>query len=79
MPGVPGKEIREMSKWNEEQENQGIPIVERTYKVRLPSGRTGEINRFDLNLRSFAGDLDSYIQLRDTSWIKARKLTIVDS
>jgi hypothetical protein len=53
-----------------------IPLVERTYDVILPSGRQVRVNRFDMNLAmAFGGE--KYIQLEDTSWIRAKFLKIV--
>jgi hypothetical protein len=53
-----------------------IPPIERVYDVRLPNGDLAQINRFDLNLALAVGG-DHYVQLTDTSWIKANRLTIV--
>ena len=52
------------------------PLVERTYEVILPSRRHARVNVFDMNL-AIAADSDGYIQLEDTSWIKAKALKIV--
>ncbi|KKK46810.1 hypothetical protein LCGC14_3161550, partial [marine sediment metagenome] len=49
-----------------------IPVIERIYEVILPSGQHGKVNVFDMNLATFC---DDYVQLEDTSWIKARLLT----
>ena len=52
------------------------PIIERTYRVILPSGRKAEINVFDMNLAMACGG-QRYIQLEDMSWIQAKRLRIV--
>ncbi len=52
-----------------------IPVIERIYEVILPSGQHGKVNVFDMNLATFC---DDYVQLEDTSWIKARLLTIAE-
>ncbi|GAG99531.1 unnamed protein product [marine sediment metagenome] len=52
---------------------QCVPLIERTYDVMLPSGRTAKVNVFDMNLALFCGG-NSYVQLTDTSWIKAKYL-----
>jgi hypothetical protein len=58
-----------------------VPLIERTYRVRLPNGVLGEVRRLDLNMHRFAdleGTWDRYIQLIDGGWIRHRLLTIVD-
>ena len=55
---------------------QHIPLIEQTYVVILPSGRKAKLNCFDMNLAMFCGG-DKYIQLEDTSWIKATSLKII--
>ena len=46
-------------------------LIDRTKKVRLPNGEVKRVNVFDYNLAVYA---DGYVQLTDTSWIKARLL-----
>ncbi len=53
-----------------------IPVIERTYDVVLPSGRHGKVNCFDMNLATFCGG-ERYLQLEDTSWIKAKCLRVL--
>lgn len=53
-----------------------IPLIDRTYDVILPSGRNAKVNVFDMNLAMMACGGDCYIQLEDTSWIKAKMLKI---
>ena len=55
---------------------QETPLIERTYEVILPSGRHTRVNVFDMNL-AIAINTDDYIQLEDTSWIKAKLLKVV--
>ncbi len=66
------------SRWDTEQEKMGIPLIERTYKVRLPSGRETEVNRFDMNL-TLCAKPESWIECRDGGWISANRLEIIDS
>ena len=63
---------------NDRQAN--IPIIERTFRVRLPNGTEAEINRFDLNANRLAdidGEWDRYVQLTDGAWIRHRLLTVI--
>ncbi|KKL47377.1 hypothetical protein LCGC14_2336120 [marine sediment metagenome] len=56
------------------------PLIERTYRVRLPGGEEAEVNRFDLNMSRFAdsdGGYDRYIQMSDGAWIRHRLLTVL--
>jgi len=52
-------------------------LIDRTYDVLLPSGRYAKVNVFDMNLAMAACGGDCYIQLEDTSWIKAKVLKIL--
>lgn len=52
-----------------------MTLINRTKKVRLPYGIIKRVNIFDYNLALWA---DSYVQLTDTSWIKARSLKEVN-
>ena len=56
--------------------NQGKASIEKTYLVQIPNGETNEVNVFDLNL-AIAGDPESYVQLADGGWIKAKNCTLV--
>ena len=47
-------------------------LIDRTKKVILPNGKIKKVNVFDYNLAYFC---NAYVQLIDTSWIKARSLT----
>ena len=49
-------------------------LIDRTYTVRLPNGKKAKVNRFDYNLKYTT---DSYVQLTDGSWNKARSLQII--
>ncbi len=66
-----------MSNWDIEQERQDIPLIERTYKGRKPNGEITEVNRFDMNLAMCAKP-ESWIQCKDTGWISANRLEIMD-
>jgi len=46
-------------------------LIDRTKKVELPNGKIKYVNIFDYNLAICA---NAYVQLTDTSWIKARSL-----
>jgi len=48
-----------------------IASIDRTKKVVLPNGKKKRVNIFDYNLAYIA---DTYVQLADSSWIKARSL-----
>ena len=63
--------------WDIEQENMGIPIIERTYKVRLPNGKETEVNRFYMNL-TMSTRPESWVQCKNGGWISADRLTIID-
>ena len=74
---IPWKgEITMMSRslWDLEQEQNGVALVDRTYRVHKPNGEITEVNRFDFNL----ADKSQYIQCSDTSWGRVSNLTIVD-
>jgi hypothetical protein len=47
--------------------------IDRTKEVRLPNGKSKRVNVFDYNLAFWC---DGYVQLTDTSWLKARTLWI---
>jgi len=49
-------------------------LIDRTKKVMLPNGKIKRVNIFDYNLAIWCG---SYVQLADSSWIKARTLQTV--
>ncbi len=66
-----------MSKWDDQQEKLGIPLIDRTYKVRKPNGEITQVNRFDMNLTMCAKP-ESWIQCSDNSWISANRLTILE-
>jgi len=51
-------------------------LINQTKKVILPNGTKKQVNIFDYNLAFCA---DAYVQLTDTSWIKARSLKQLDS
>jgi len=51
-----------------------VPLIHRTRKVRIPNGKIKRVNVFDFNL---AHATDNYVQLTDTSWVKARKCTAI--
>lgn len=65
-----------MSNWDTEQENRGIPLIERTYKVLKPNGEITEVNRFDMNL-TLCAKPESWIQCTDKSWLSANRLEII--
>ncbi len=65
-----------MTTWDEQQVANGIPLVERTYKVRLPNGQITEVNRFDYNL-AYCADRNTYIQCSNTGWIRVCNLTVL--
>lgn len=69
--------MKSPSAWDIEQEKQGVPLVQRTYKVAKPNGEVSEVNRFDFNLACSVAPND-YIQCSDTSWIRARYLCILE-
>lgn len=53
---------------------KNIPLIERTIPCRTPSGRRVSVNRFSYNLAMASGG--GYIQLTDTSWIRADALLV---
>ena len=67
---------KKQSNWDIEQEKRGIPVIERTYKVRLPSGQETEVNRFDMNL-TLCAEPDAWVQCKDSGWISANRLEII--
>ncbi|KKL19085.1 hypothetical protein LCGC14_2469020 [marine sediment metagenome] len=55
-------------------------LIDRTYRVTLPSGAEARVNRFDLNMCRFGdmdGGYDRHIQLTDSAWIRHRLLKII--
>jgi len=46
-------------------------LINRTKKMKLPNGKLKKVNVFDYNLAYYS---NGYVQLTDTSWIKARIL-----
>jgi len=64
--------------WDSEQEANGIPMIERTYKAKRPNGEAVRVNCFDYNL-AYCADKTSYIQCSDGSWMRIDKLTIVSN
>lgn len=52
---------------------KSVPMIERTVAVRIPNGKIRRVNRFDYNLAACVKS-DRYIQLTDTSWIRASLL-----
>ena len=65
-----------MATWDKQQAVNGIPLIDRTYKVKRPNGDVAEVNRFDFNL-AYCADRDTYIQCTDTGWIRIRNLTVL--
>ena len=59
-----------------EQEKRGIPLIDRTYKVRRPNGEVTEVNRFDMNL-TLCTKPESWIECNDNVWIQANRLKII--
>ena len=51
-------------------------LIDRIKKVKLPNGKTKKVNVFDYNIAFWC---DGYVQLTDTSWIKARTLLPIAS
>ena len=54
-----------------------VPIILRTYNVRLPNGEIRQVNRFDFNLMAMAKAVDRHIQVSDLGWIRFGNLTLV--
>ena len=57
-----------------------VPLIERTYRARLPNGEVANVNCFDFNMCRFAdmdGEYDRYIQLMNGVWIRHRLLTVL--
>lgn len=68
--------MKSPSAWDIEQEKQGIPLIDRTFKVMKPNGKVTEVNCFDFNLASSV-DPNTYVQCSDTSWIRCRNLRVL--
>lgn len=67
-----------MSEWESDQEAAGVPLIERTYRVKKPNGEIVTVNRFDLNLARCVEHLKkTYIQCSDTTWINSANLKII--
>jgi len=54
-----------------------VALIDRTRRVRLPSGEEKEINRFDYNL-AVATTLNPFVQCADGVWIRVRSLTPIE-
>ena len=59
---------------------QDTPLMDRTYRVSLPSGELAEVPCLELNMARFAdldGGNDGHIQLTNGAWIRHRVLTVI--
>lgn len=50
-------------------------LIDRTCRVRLPNGKTGKVNCFDLNLAKACGDI-RYVQVSDGAWFRVDLLQV---